>query len=189
MIKSKLIQLGLFAENCYWSIRNVCPWLLPPNVFRMQHDNYCTQGRIRGGGGGGRPPKFGKNMIFWRKIVIFHTKYPKNFRASLRNWKKYDFFVVKSWFFTRNTPTFFAPPSARRDFFKCAPPNLKSWIRPWYGKILVKHCLVNRHINRIVVIKGQCYDWMVPIWKLDADDPQSMLTCSRLEMYIGDARK
>jgi hypothetical protein len=22
------------------------------------------------------PPKIGKNMIFWRKIVIFHTKYP-----------------------------------------------------------------------------------------------------------------
>ena len=38
-----------------------------------------------------RPPKIGKNMIFWRKIVIFHTKYPKNVRASLRNWKKYDF--------------------------------------------------------------------------------------------------
>jgi hypothetical protein len=37
------------------------------------------------------PPKIGKNMIFWRKIVIFHTNYPKNFRASLRNWKKYDF--------------------------------------------------------------------------------------------------
>ena len=34
------------------------------------------------------PPKIGKNMIFWRKIVIFHTKYPKNFRASPRNWKK-----------------------------------------------------------------------------------------------------
>ena len=32
-----------------------------------------------------RPPKIGKNMIFWRKIVIFHTKYPKNFRASLRS--------------------------------------------------------------------------------------------------------
>jgi hypothetical protein len=40
-------------------------------------------------------------------------------------------FGVKSWFFRRNTPTFFAPPSARRNFFKCAPPNLKSWIRPW----------------------------------------------------------
>ena len=35
-------------------------------------------------GGGGRP-KIGKNMIFWRKIVIFHTKYPNNFRASLRS--------------------------------------------------------------------------------------------------------
>jgi hypothetical protein len=31
------------------------------------------------------PPKIGKNMIFWRKIVIFHTKYPKNFRASIRS--------------------------------------------------------------------------------------------------------
>ena len=31
------------------------------------------------------PPKIGKNMIFWHKIVIFHTKYPKNVRASLRS--------------------------------------------------------------------------------------------------------
>jgi hypothetical protein len=30
-------------------------------------------------------PKIGKNMIFWRKIVIFHTKYPKSFRAHLRS--------------------------------------------------------------------------------------------------------
>jgi hypothetical protein len=37
------------------------------------------------------PPKIGKNKIFWRKIVIFHTKYPNNFRASLRHWKTYDF--------------------------------------------------------------------------------------------------
>jgi hypothetical protein len=44
-------------------------------------------------------------MIFWRKIVIFHTKYPKNF----------------------------VPPSARRNFFKCALANLKSWIRPCIG--------------------------------------------------------
>ena len=35
------------------------------------------QGRIQGGA----PPKIGKNMILWRKIVIFHTKYPKNVRA------------------------------------------------------------------------------------------------------------
>ena len=45
-----------------------------------------------GGAPGAHPPKIGGNMIFfWRKIVIFHTKYPKNLRASLRNWKKYDF--------------------------------------------------------------------------------------------------
>ena len=31
------------------------------------------------------PPKIGKNKICLRKIVIFHTKYPKNFRASLRS--------------------------------------------------------------------------------------------------------
>jgi hypothetical protein len=31
------------------------------------------------------PPTIRKNMIFWRKIVIFHTKYPKNVRPSLRS--------------------------------------------------------------------------------------------------------
>ena len=40
-----------------------------------------------GGGGGAQParasPKIGKNMILWREIGIFHTKYPKNFPASL----------------------------------------------------------------------------------------------------------
>ena len=35
--------------------------------------------------------------------------------------EKIWFFGVKSWFFTRNTPKLFAPPSARRNFFKCAP--------------------------------------------------------------------
>jgi hypothetical protein len=51
-------------------------------------------------------------MIFWRKIVILHTKYPTNFRASLRS-----------------PPIFLsAPPPS---------PNLISWIRPWYGP----HCI------------------------------------------------
>jgi hypothetical protein len=51
------------------------------------------QGRIQEGGAHPprAPPKIGKNKIFWRKIVIFHSKYPKNIRASLRNWKRYDF--------------------------------------------------------------------------------------------------
>jgi hypothetical protein len=58
---------------------------------------------IQGAGGRPAPPKIGKNMIFWRKIVIFHTKYPKIFRTSLRS---------------------------ARFFLSAPPPNLKSWIRP-----------------------------------------------------------
>ena len=53
----------------------------------------CISGADPGGGAPGAcpPPKIGKNMIFWRKIVIFHTNYPNNFRASLRNWKNMIF--------------------------------------------------------------------------------------------------
>ena len=49
---------------------------------------YVYPGADSGGGGAHparAPPKIRKNMIFWRKIVIFHTKYPKNVRASLRS--------------------------------------------------------------------------------------------------------
>ena len=42
-------------------------------------------------------------IFFGRKIVVFHMKYPKIFRASLRS----------------------------TQFFLLRPPNLKSWIRPW----------------------------------------------------------
>ena len=46
----------------------------------------CVQGRIQRGAHPARaPPKIGKKMIFLRKIVIFHTKYPKYFLASLRS--------------------------------------------------------------------------------------------------------
>jgi hypothetical protein len=99
------------------------------------------RGGSRGGGGapGARAPlKLEKNMNFWRKIVIFHTKYLKNVRASLRNGIKYDFFGVNSWFFTRNTQKYFAPPSARRNFLSAPPPNLKSWIRPWIWLVNVR---------------------------------------------------
>jgi hypothetical protein len=61
-------------------------------LSRQSYDWF--QGRIQGGRTRRAPPlKLEKNMIFWRKIVIFHTKYLKNFRASLRNWKKYDLFA------------------------------------------------------------------------------------------------
>ena len=39
------------------------------------------------GGGGGAPPKIGKNMIFFIKIMIFHTKYQKkNLSAPPLTW-------------------------------------------------------------------------------------------------------
>ena len=46
-----------------------------------------TQGRIQGGAHPEPPPppKIEKNMIFLRKIMIFHTKYPKNVSAFLRS--------------------------------------------------------------------------------------------------------
>jgi hypothetical protein len=53
-------------------------WKMDPLVLNNNH-----QGRIQGGWA--PPPKIGKNKIFWRKIVIFHTKYSKNVRASLRS--------------------------------------------------------------------------------------------------------
>ena len=43
--------------------------------------NYSGQGRVHGGDK--PPPKIEKNMIFWRKIVIFHTKYPKNVPCAI----------------------------------------------------------------------------------------------------------
>jgi hypothetical protein len=53
---------------------------------------YVDQGRIQGGGAPSAPLKIGNNYDFFGlKIVIFHTKYLKNFRASHGNRKKYDF--------------------------------------------------------------------------------------------------
>jgi hypothetical protein len=50
-------------------------------VFSVILEVICVvQGRIQGGRApGARPPKIGKNMIFWCKIVIIHTKYPIKF--------------------------------------------------------------------------------------------------------------
>ena len=59
-------------------------YLVKNHPMHNQRSRY--QGRIQRGAHPARvPPKIGKNMIFWRKIVFFHTKYPKNVRASLRS--------------------------------------------------------------------------------------------------------
>jgi hypothetical protein len=51
---------------------------------KVLHSLY--QGRIQGGAHPARAPlKLEKIWFFLRKIVIFHTEYPKYFRASLRS--------------------------------------------------------------------------------------------------------
>jgi hypothetical protein len=55
----KLEKIRFFGVKSWFFTRNT------PNIFAP-------------------PSAIGKNKIFWRKIVIFHTKYPKNFSASLR---------------------------------------------------------------------------------------------------------
>jgi hypothetical protein len=70
-------------------------------------------------------------------------------RPSPLKLEKIWFVGVKSWFFTRNTPKIFTPLSARRNFFMCAPPNLKSWIRPWL--LLICHRVANLRKSHYVV--------------------------------------
>ena len=43
------------------------------------------RGGVEGGAPGAHSPKIGKKYDFLRKIVIFYTKYPKNFRAVLHS--------------------------------------------------------------------------------------------------------
>ena len=102
-LKEKCVDAKRVIKSCTSKKGNHCNG---QKYYRTNNDLQNTtlhRGRSRGGGAhlARAPPRIGKNMIFWRKIVIFHTKYHKNF----------------------------APPSARCNFFKCAPPNLKSWIR------------------------------------------------------------
>jgi hypothetical protein len=57
-------------------------------VFRVKNHDFMPKNHIFSNFRGARappPPKIGENKKIWRKIVIFHTKYPKKFRASLRS--------------------------------------------------------------------------------------------------------
>jgi hypothetical protein len=54
--------------------------------FKIRFGMRKSRGGYRGGGTRRAPPlKLEKIRFFGPKIVIFHTKYPKNFRASLRS--------------------------------------------------------------------------------------------------------
>ena len=85
---------------------------------------------------------------------------------SLKNWKKkMIFFCIKSWFFTRNTPKIFVPPSTWRDFFKCTPPNLKSWIRPCNYPRNDPHSYIYQWAsNTHPCVHGQSSSWSDGYW-------------------------
>jgi hypothetical protein len=78
-------------SNCPLTTRPVksdCQLFIICTVYKNERSSIgCNMFPGAGPGGGcpPPPPKIGKNMIFWRKIVISHTKYPKNFRASHRS--------------------------------------------------------------------------------------------------------
>jgi len=71
----------------------------------------------------------------------------------------------------------FAPPSARRDFFKCAPSNLKSWIRPWNLTPEIVDRLFNayqRDLPRKVHFVDDVERWKIS-WALVDDKPERLL--------------
>jgi hypothetical protein len=82
LMKYNLFLYGLEQnfECITYTMHLVIVW-----VPKRDGSNHRTKWPIYRGGSRGHPPKIGKNMIFWRKFVIFHTKYPKNVRASLRS--------------------------------------------------------------------------------------------------------
>ena len=109
------IKLNIYLYS-FWNIRRTVLQfykfdekraITPRWVIRFTQ--LCFQGQIQEGAHPARtnpppPLKLEKNIIFWLKIMIFHTKYPKKFCASLRS---------------------------AQFFLSAPPPNLKSWIRSW----------------------------------------------------------
>ena len=120
-----ILALGKFEDTANRRTDHaVTKWLRTKGQTSI--DKTLHAGRIQGGGAPGSrpPPKIGKKYDFFGlKSWIFTWNTPK-ISCVPPNIGKIWFFGVKSWFFTRNTPKIFAPPSARRNFFKCAPPPL-----------------------------------------------------------------
>jgi hypothetical protein len=79
--------------------------------------------------GGGRP-WCGECQQGFQSKTLFKSHVLLHIEVLPPQLEKIWFFDVKSWCFTRNIPNIFAPPFTRRNCFKCAPPYLKSWIRP-----------------------------------------------------------
>jgi hypothetical protein len=126
------------------------------------------------------PPVSFRNTGFsWTYGILHSCITLALLRFAVINWKKYDFlawnrdfsheipkifsrlppqletiwfFGVKSWFFTRNTPNIFAPPSARRNFFKCAPLTWNPGSAPVIcGNLNTIHLPGHSEINNVII--------------------------------------
>jgi hypothetical protein len=72
---------GMYCNDYIVYGHNISSW----RVSLMVKEKLSIHEYNSGADPGGRPsppPKIGKNMIFF---AIFHTKYPQNFRTSLRS--------------------------------------------------------------------------------------------------------
>ena len=85
--------------------------------------------------------------LYKSKTCIFWTQGRIQAHTPLKL-EKIRFFGIKSWFFTRNTPTNFTPPSVRRNFFKCVPPKWNPGSAPGTQKLFSRsfgldrfHCI------------------------------------------------
>ena len=85
---------------------------------------------------------------------------------------------VKSWFFTRNTPKFFAPPSARRNFVKCAPLTLNPRSAPGVHD---RECL---SVLLLLVVKCTWYQRLVYTCSSSAGQLHSPDKRSLIEIYL-----
>ena len=71
-----------FVLPCYVSLRSEFRVVMSITISAY---NLCRGGSREGRTQRAPPLKLEKILFFWRKIVIFHTKYPNNFRASLHS--------------------------------------------------------------------------------------------------------
>ena len=117
--------------------------------------------------------------VFWVCYFVLPVDYLGVCRAGSRGHparapiklEKIWFFGVKSWFFTRNTPKMFAPPSVQRNFFKCTPPPL-TWnpgstpdifmnmiIWPLMTYTVTSFGKAFAHVRNCLLKKSTCYKW------------------------------
>ena len=91
-------------------------------THRCRYSRRIRGGSRGGGAPGGCPPKIGKNMIFWRKIVIFSHEIPQKFSRLPPQLEKISFFWCKIVIFHTKYSKNFRASIHSAQFFLSAPP-------------------------------------------------------------------